>query len=753
MTTHDASAAHFLFEAGSFGPEDLLVADFAGRETISRPYQFELRLVSTDDAIAFEDVIDKTATLTLLRGDAEEKYHGVVVDFEAGGRVDPERVFYRAVLVPRLWRLGLTRRSRVFQNLTVQDIVNQVLKGDEIPAGDVKWDLKKKYPKREYVVQYEETDLAFVSRLLEHDGIFYVFDNLGDKETLVLSDDPHGFKTIQAPDAVPFRTAGGMAGELGESVQALSLRERLVTGKVLLRDYNYRTPSTKLEAKSEIKSGGVGLYYAYGDHFKDGDEGSRLARVRNEEIESTRTVGRGGSDCRGLRAGYKFTLEDHFRGDCNQEYVMTEVEHQGSQAQALGLPGESGPSTYVNDFVCIPASAPYRPPRVTPKPRVDGVMHAVVDSAGSGQYADIDDQGRYKVKLPFDLADAKDGEASKAMRMAQPYSGADFGMHFPLHKGTEVILSHIDGDVDRPIIAASIPNPDTGSPVKGGNKTQSMIRTGGNNQIVLEDSDGSQRITMSTPSEGTVFSMGAPNSPGPGFFSKTNANFHLQAVGNALYEIKSNWTGLITGDVTWDTQGNVNEKHLGNKTTLINGNSGEQIGGNKTEGVLGTKTELLAGLYTNITGGAKIETGLAIKVDKVAGPSLWESPVVKIHGKAAIDGKAPRVHFDGAGVASVSSGASSRVEIHPADIDIVSADVMTEGTGKLVLKGGGSTITLTSGSIELKCGGSTIKMSGGKIEVKSSDVQCVGSSGRLNLGGSASITAGDIYLKGKVTET
>ena len=138
MTTHDASAAHFLFEAGSFGPEDLLVADFTGRETISQPYQFELRLVSANDAIAFEDVIDKTATLTLLRGDAEEKYHGVVVDFEAGGRVDPERVFYRAVLVPRLWRLGLTRRSRVFQNLTVQEI-KQILidtARDEGPTGN-----------------------------------------------------------------------------------------------------------------------------------------------------------------------------------------------------------------------------------------------------------------------------------------------------------------------------------------------------------------------------------------------------------------------------------------------------------------------------------------------------------------------------------------------------------------------------------------------------------------------------------------
>ncbi len=751
MPSHDASTTHFLFEVGSFGPDELLVADFAGREAISRPYEFELRLVSENESVSFEDVIDKEATLTLLRGDAEEKVHGIVIDFEAGGRVDPKRVLYRAVLVPRLWRLGLTRRSRVFQNLTVQDIVGEVLKGDGIPAGDVKWDLKKKYAKREYVVQYQETDLAFASRLLEHEGIFYVFDQLGDKETLLLSDDPKGFKTIQAPDSIPFRTGVGMGDEHGESVQALWLRERLVTGKVLLRDYNYRTPSTKLEAKSEIQSGGVGLYYAYGDHFKDGDEGSRLARVRNEEIESQRVVGRGGSDCRGLRAGYKFTLEDHFRPDCNQEYVATEVTHGGSQAEALDLPTQGGPSTYANEFVCIPASAPYRPPRLTPKPSVTGVMHALVDSAGSGQYADIDDQGRYRIKLPFDLADAKDGEASKAMRMAQPYSGADFGMHFPLHKGTEVILAHIDGDVDRPIIAASVPNPDTGSPVKSGNKTQSMIRTGGNNQIVLEDSDGSQRMTFSTPTEGTVLSMGAPNSPGPGFDLKTSAHWHLNTMGNALSDIGGNWAGVVKGNLNWDVNGNANQKIRGSNVTFVLGNNEEQVAGGKWEQVAGSKNELLGGMYSNITGGAKIETGWAIKIDRVGGPSLVECPVfeqkvkalihqsapaIKIEGGATIEESAPRVHVKGDADVTIESGGST-VDINPGHVAIEGSDVVINAPG----------------SLTLKCGGSTIKMTGGKIEIKSSEVQCVGSSGRLNLGGSASLTAGDIYLKGKVTET
>ena len=177
-------------------------------------------------------------------------------------------------------------------------------------------------------------------------------------------------------------------------------------------------------------------------------------------------------------------------------------------------PGEEEPF-YRNRFTAIPASVQFRPERVTKKSRFFGLMNAKIDAAGSGQYAELDDLGRYKVILPFDLSGRKDGKASAWLRMMQPYAGSDHGMHFPLHKGTEVLLAFIDGDPDRPVIAGAVPNPATPSPVTGDNQTMAVLQTGGKNRIAIEDKDGSQRILLQTPVADSWIRMGAPNDPTP----------------------------------------------------------------------------------------------------------------------------------------------------------------------------------------------------------------------------------------------
>lgn len=729
MAIRDASAAHFLFEVGAFAAQDLMVADFSGREAISQPYRFELRLVSTDPDVASEDVLNKPAGFTLLRGDTEEKIHGVIVDFEAGERADPERVVYHAVLAPRLQLLALTQQSRVFQNKSVQEIVTEVLKGGGLSGGAVKWSLAKKYPPKEYVVQYQETDLNFVSRLLEHEGIFYWFDHAGEEEVLVISDDAKKFPALADPEELPYRPPGAMAGEVPEHVDAFSTRERVVTKKVMLRDYNYRTPEVNLQGESQINDNGVGLFYEYGDHFKNVDEGNQLARVRNEEIDCMRLVGQGASDCRGLRAGHRFTLKEHFRNANNREFVLLEVIHQGSQARAMNLESSGDEPTYANEFTCIPSDAPYRPPRLAPKPRVDGSMHAVVDASGSGQYAEIDDQGRYKVRLPFDLAEAKAGQASKAMRMAQPYSGADYGMHFPLHKGTEVILTHVDGDLDRPIIAASVPNPATGTPVKSGNKSQCMIRTGGNNQIQLEDNDGSQRITMMTPSEGTVFSMGAPNSPTAGFSMKTDANMCTDIGVDAVDTIGGNVLRTIGGFVSETIKGSSDTKIEGSSSKIIGGREDKHIFGMKREAingvevktVLGLKSETIGGVKHESVAGAIIRVGGSFDYTKQGGPATKVAPIIAMQGGALIQGKAPAVRFEGGAIIVLESKGTS-IDLTPGEAVIQSPKIEIEAGSSLVLKCGGSTITMTPGDIKveggelfLKGGGSSINMRGSML--------------------------------------
>jgi type VI secretion system secreted protein VgrG len=288
------------------------------------------------------------------------------------------------------------------------------------------------------------------------------------------------------------------------------MEHAVLPSHVLLKDYNYRKPQIEMKANAAASPEGFGTYYSYGDHFKTPDEGHALAAVRAEEILCRVKTWQGTSGVLNLEPALMFILVDHPLSGWNGRYMVVSVTHTGYQpgagAKSAHLADDLG---YRNNFTAIRADTQWRPERITPKPRICGVMHATIDGETSGQYAEIDAMGRYKVKLPFDLSDSRDGKASRFIRMAQPYSGAEYGMHFPLHKGVEVLLAHLDGDPDRPIIVGSVPNPDTASPVTGGNNTQCAIHTGGGNKITIEDTEGTQRIALCSPTSSTFFTMGA----------------------------------------------------------------------------------------------------------------------------------------------------------------------------------------------------------------------------------------------------
>ncbi|MCK5195997.1 MAG: type VI secretion system tip protein VgrG, partial [Desulfobulbaceae bacterium] len=260
--------------------------------------------------------------------------------------------------------------------------------------------------------------------------------------------------------------------------------------------------------------------HIYGEHFRTPEEGQELARIRAEELLCHEKLFHGESTIPFLRPGYLFELQNHYRDSFNQQYLTIELGHEGSQVGYLlagiqeGLAKVEGQPYYRNSFVTIPSDVQYRHPKTTEKPSFNGTINARIDAEGTGEYAELDDQGRYKVRLPFDLSGRNDGRASHWLRMAQPYAGTGHGMHFPLHKGTEVLLTFVEGDPDRPIIASAIPNPETASPVTAANQSESVIQTGGNNKIRIEDLAGSERIIMETPAADSWMRMGTPNDPG-----------------------------------------------------------------------------------------------------------------------------------------------------------------------------------------------------------------------------------------------
>lgn len=533
MVEVEASEILLSFQVNGFPPEKFALTRMEGREAISELYEFAIDLVSADPDIDLDKVVNQSAVVLIDRDGDISRFHGIVTIFEQRS-MGPEFVNYHAVLVPRLHNLAHTKQCQVFLDKDVKTILNDVLVENGLAEDkDFSILLKETYPRREYVLQYQESDLDFISRQMEHYGIFYFFEHGESKEKLIITDRQEAPGPIEGEPEIPFRDARAI-DPAGEAVSSLVLRQRQLSKQVLLKDYNYRNPSVEIKGNADVIPKGFGTYMEYGDHFKTPEEGSTLARVRMEEQLCRQKMYYGESACRHFRSGATFSLIDHFRSTNNMKYLLLDVNHSATQLGIVGSAYGGAPEkpSYLNTFTAIPASVMFRPARLTPRPQITGIMHATVDADASGQYAEIDEMGRYKVKLPFDLSNAAAGKASHYVRMSQPYSGSEYGMHFPLHKDTEVLLVHLDGDPDRPIISGTVPNPNNASPVTAGNKTQCRIRTGSDNEMLIEDTAGSEYILIRTPNEDTHLSIGADhhsNHAPPGVTMGSKAGVSINA--------------------------------------------------------------------------------------------------------------------------------------------------------------------------------------------------------------------------------
>ncbi len=696
----DASKRAYQLHSGAVDDGLLQVAGFHGVERISTPYQIDLELVSSKADLDGESILaadvwlgikQPTVLVSGKRGVQLLQIHGVLASFEQLARAD-EGVHYRAVLVPRLWRLSLTSQSRIFQDQTVVEIVKQVLKDHAFEAEDYDFRTSNRtYPKREYVVQYQENDLAFISRLLEHDGIFYHFEHSEKRTTLVFGDQAEACTKVAGAASFVYRskTTGAQAmNAIGEeSIVALSIKQRPVTGQVILGDYNYRSPDAPMYPTAEVTSpAAFGHQYEYGDHFKDEDEGKALAAIRSEEISCRKRQFHGASDARGFRAGGVFTLVEHYRGDVNIDHLITEVTYHGAQDFVTGDEDVHPAATYANTFITIPASVVFRPPRVTPKPVVAGTVIAKVDAAGDGQYAELDDDGRYKLKFTFDRSDLKDGKASRFVRMAQPYAGDDMGMHFPLHKGTEVIVTHVNGDPDRPVIASSVTNPQTGSKITGSNQSQSMIRSGGGNSIMMEDTKGAEGLNVNATFD---HSMNVGNNSA--ITVATNETHEVGA--DRTVTIKGNDSETVNGNQTKQVDGNLDATITGNRSATVTGDAKESVTGNRTSTITGNEdTSATGSMNVKATGkmGVRSDADLSqsaptisISGDTTVTISVGGSSITIDASGITID--APKITIKGG--ATVELGAPSIKVAADAKCEIGGAMIDVKATGPLALKG------------------------------------------------------------------
>lgn len=622
----------FISISSSALPDDTRVAAFRATEAISRPYEVEVFLLVPSDELELADGIGAKARLILDR--ANDKlppfyFSGVFASLELLHEFDG-RTLVRGVIVPRVWQLGLSRHSRIFTKMSIPEIIEAVL-GDNALSGD-DYELRLgSYPKEEHVCQYRESDLAFLSRWMEREGIFYFFEHSDDGEKLIICDDKSYDKD---PIGTPVRYHPQSGGDMsaGASFRSFRCRHATLPATVKLKDYDYGNPNLDVSGVAPVSDAGTAEVSIYGERFFSPSDGKRLATLAAESFKAREVVYQALGTRLHLRPGYVFELEDHPRTTFNTEYLAIEVTHSGNQStggknfrEFITLDHDD---VYAVEVSAIPAKTQFRAERATPWPRIYGYENGIVDGSIDSEYAQIDDHGRYSVKFKFDESALKNGKASTFVRMMQPHGGGVEGFHFPLRKGTEVVFSFLGGDPDRPVISGVVPNTLTPSPVTSGNHTKNIIQTGGRNRLELEDLAGQQRVTMSTPHENSYIRMGSANR-GHHMIVQTDRNTLLNAGQDFDLHVgqiqgQGQWTTIVKDDMTTHVQeggyglgvklepwvpadGAYSLKALSDinvQTTTGNYSRHVDQGTSSTKVHSHTSTEVANGSYTvNVTGG------------------------------------------------------------------------------------------------------------------------------------------------------
>jgi len=613
--------------AADLGAE-LHVVAFTGREALCRPYRFDLHVsVEGQPTLDLAAGIGSRATLTLAREAGQPcSFHGLLAELQLVVQT-PAWALYRVSLVPALWRLGLTQHSRVFTQQSLPDIIDEVLQGAGLSGDDYELRLAGNYGPEELVVQYRESKLAFLHRWLEHEGLYYYFEQGDDREKLVIVDH-RSFHDKLVDKKIRYRPLAGPDASAGECFDSFAVMHRAAAGAVRLADYDYGRPMLEVSASAEVSDRGFGEVTEHAGRFFDPAAAERFAQLRAEQLQAGAVTVQAAGTALHATVGHLVEVSEHPTDTLNARYLVTEARHYGNQlahaGSALGAHVEpTFAEPYRVELSALDATVQYRPPRATPQPRVWGYEAAVVDGPADSDYAQLDAQGRYRVKFQFDESDLGGGAASTYVRMMQPHGGTTEGFHFPLRKGTEVILSFLGGDPDRPVIAGVVPNATTVSPVTEANFTENVIRSGGANHIIMGDRKGLEHVSLYSPNASTQLHLGYPvNVPGLGDPPRTvGANVLLETDGTAAFTFGGDWYADTTGIKDEHVVGAVTERFDAYHDTTLAGHRKVTIGANEDRSVggyynldCGGGTTLKTPLWTNdVDGLTSIQTGTMIQ--------------------------------------------------------------------------------------------------------------------------------------------
>jgi type VI secretion system secreted protein VgrG len=608
--------------ATPLGEGALRLLRMSGSEELGRLFRYELDLQGeAGEEIDFNALLGETVTVTATLPDGAERFfHGHVSSLGLVGH-HRESWIYRATVSPWLWFLTRTANCRIFQNMTVPDILRQVF-GDH-GFSDVDDQLTGTYREWEYCVQYRETDFNFVSRMMEQEGIYYYFTHEEGAHTLVLADNLASHSTVANFETVPYYPPSEAARREEGHVSEWRVTQRVQPGALELQEYDPLSPSLDLTVVSNRDRpnprSGFEIRDYPGEYVETGD-GEQYAVTRLEEYQSRFQRAWGATNAAGLSAGSLFTLEHHPRDDQNIEHLVTSANYElANPAWETGSRGTGEEPTFELTIAAVPSDQRFVPARSTPKPVVPGPQTAVV-TGPAGEEIHTDEHGRITVQFHWDREGAHDENTTCWIRVAQAWAGREWGaIHLP-RIGQEVIVDFLEGDPDRPIVTGRVYNAENPPPYAlPDNKTQSGIKSrsskgggGGNfNEIRMEDKAGEEQVylhaekdmTEEVENDQTVHVMNNRD--------KTVDN-------DETNHIKNNRTENVDGDETIEIGSNRTESVTGDESLTVSGDRTETISGSETRTVVGGITENVTGSMTQSIAGAFTQT--------VAGGITWTTP-------------------------------------------------------------------------------------------------------------------------------
>ncbi|KVD31225.1 type VI secretion protein Vgr [Burkholderia ubonensis] len=500
-------------------PAPFSILNFTGLDQVSQLYRYEIEFTSPVAGIPMDQVLGRPAKFIVDPIDPNMDYlrkmfgenaaqfskkppaytvHGIITKFDEF-ETSADETRYRVVLEPTLADLDRGVTSRLFQKQSVDEIVTDTLRHYGYRAGvDFAFQLRGQYKRREYVTQYHETTFAFIQRICAEEGIWFRWEQKKDRAVVVFGDDLDAYARKQR--TVPYRRDSGLESVGADAIKTLGRETRRVPESVRLHDYNHRLAGVSLlveeNAAREDKTTNA-VDYRWGEHYETPEEGKRVARLRHEAYLASQITFKGTGNPFWLEAGEVMRV-DPKPADAKHGIFVTSVESHGGRNES-----------YWVSFEGIPSDRVWRTHIASiQRPSIEGILPARITSPGDYKYAYLTEQGWYVIVLPFDLDRWSPGGTSRPVRFAKPYSGDNYGHHFPLIDGAEVALVFTQGNPDRPVIIGAMHDSLHPDLVNNLNHTRNLIRTAAKNEMRMEDKEGVEHIHLTTPNQTSELNLG-----------------------------------------------------------------------------------------------------------------------------------------------------------------------------------------------------------------------------------------------------